>query len=682
MSIFKMAIHIFSELLHSGKNIIRHTYRLFPAKQLLVRLSQFLILVFLTCIISCEVQNTKELYFGAYSELPVTEIIPQGWLKELLNRQRNGLGLHHDESGYPYNTCLWAGKIPKGGNPIAKEWWPYEQTGYLVDGLYRCGLLLNDTSLIHLGEKNVRYVLDHPRTDGRLGTEGMGEKQWPFTVFARAMMADYAVTGNPEILSALTTHFLNLPKEITGRDVCIIESMCWTYGQTHNPMLIKMAEQIWKGFSERLNPDYKESQVFQQVSMMSADSFSIHGVTTAEIGKQPAILYLYTGKEEYKKEALGFFNSAIKYHELVDGIPSSCEKLVGKQPEGLHETCDISDFTWSYGYLLMATGEPQWGDQIERAILNAGLGAISKDFKSHQYFSSPNQIFATHMSSNASYGNEGRIRQAFRPGFDVECCSGNVHRMIPNYASRLWLKDNRGGLVAALYAPNTLNTKIGGGKLSLQINEETDYPFSGKINFKITVSEPCKFPLSFRIPHWAKGASVKLNNEQSVPVENGKFFVLERVFKSGDQISIELPMDIRVVSPVEDGISLVRGPLVFSLLIDEKAIKVTDQLKTSNEFPAWDISPASPWNYTLDLGEVPGEGNVSQEIKPMNGFPWLPENTPVSLFVNAKRIPGWKGEYTTPGLPAPGFKYLANEEKVKLIPLGATRIRLSIFPKN
>ena len=91
------------------------------------------------------------------------------------------------------------------------------------------------------------------------------------------------------------------------------------------------------------------------------------------------------------------------------------------------------------GYMLMATGDVKWADKMESAVYNAALGAINKDFKALQYFSSPNQLLATEKSSMAPYGEEGLSRQAYRPGFDVECCSGNVHRMFPNYISRMWV---------------------------------------------------------------------------------------------------------------------------------------------------------------------------------------------------------------------------------------------------
>lgn len=142
-------------------------------------------------------------YYGVFRNLPLSDITPSDWLKEILLRQKNGLGLHHAESGYPYNTCLWAGQIPKGGNPQGQSWWPYEQSGYLVDGLYRCGLALGDTSLINLGRRNIDFVLANPRSIGQLGLPVIGNTQWPFSVFVRTMMANYDETQNPSILNAL-----------------------------------------------------------------------------------------------------------------------------------------------------------------------------------------------------------------------------------------------------------------------------------------------------------------------------------------------------------------------------------------------------------------------------------------------------------------------------------------------
>src|SRR5262249_2057649 len=80
-----------------------------------------IIVLFLASQASAEVK-----YYGVFTEAPPTTIAPQGWEKEMLHRQVEGLAKHHAISGYPYDTCLWAGKIPPDPNPKAKAWWPYE----------------------------------------------------------------------------------------------------------------------------------------------------------------------------------------------------------------------------------------------------------------------------------------------------------------------------------------------------------------------------------------------------------------------------------------------------------------------------------------------------------------------------------------------------------------------------
>lgn len=638
----------------------------------------FTYILILLFLIACDRKGEiVSVDYDKLEEIPVSEIQPQGWLKELLVRQRNGLGLNRNVSGYPYNTCLWEGIIPPGGNPIAQRWWPYEQTAYLLDGLYKCGHLLDDSVLIALGRRNIDYVLAHPREDGRLGPECLGDLQWAFSVFTRLMITDYQVNNNPEVLKGLTDHFLALPDSLTNRQVCIIESMCRTYLYTKDKRILDKAEDIWKKFSVNDHPD---NEFFRQKNMIAGDSICVHGVTAAEVGKLPALLYLCTEKEEYREAAVGFMQGIEKYHELADGIPSSSEKLSGKSSEALHETCDISDFIWSYGYLLMATGDISWADKIEKAVFNAGLGAINKDFKAHQYFSSPNQIFATHYSSTAPYGEEGLSRQAYRPGFDVECCTGNVHRIFPNFASRMWMKDPEGGIVAVFYSPSVLKTKAGKENIPIEIEELTDYPFSGKIKFKFRSDRAVEFPFSVRVPYWAKNAKITVNKEQALIVEKNTFYKIERKFNPGDEITLELPMEVRKEYITENAVSITRGPLLFSLLIKEDVKEISDQMKTSREFPAYDIVPASSWNYALQIPDTFVQDNVKVNTKIVTGFPWTPENSPVILELKARRIPGWKADKNTPSLPLSLESISEVTEEVQLVPMGATRIRLSVFP--
>lgn len=117
-----------------------------------------------------------------------------------------------------------------------------------------------------------------------------------------------------------------------------------------------------------------------------------HGVTFAEVSKLAALLYMYTGDKNQRDIFLAAMKRVFKYHMLSDGTPSTTESLHDIGALSGHETCDIVEFNLSWGYLLMATGWGDFGDRVERALFNAGMGAVRKDWSGFQYISYPNQV--------------------------------------------------------------------------------------------------------------------------------------------------------------------------------------------------------------------------------------------------------------------------------------------------
>ncbi len=637
--------------------------------------SGLLVLIWLSgvWVFSASAQNGAEPpYYGIFREVPPADVTPEGWLAEFLGRQRDGLGRNHAVCGFPLNTVLWDGRPPKAG------WGNYAETAYLVDGLYRLGILLKDKPFIELGARNVKWTVEHPDSTGQLGPTPEFFKQekydwcYSFIFFTRAMMANYEMTGDKAILDAMGRHYLALKPDhgTSGRCVDDVEGMCWLYGKTGDIRYLQIAERTWSNWTRKELPRV----MFSLKNLAASGLLKGHGVSVCEYTKQPALLYLYTGRKDYLDAGIGGFKSVERDHGLVDGVITSDEGLHGNAPEGLHETCVITDLSWSLGYLLMAGGDAVYGDKIERIIFNAGFGAVGKDFKSHQYFSSPNQVLATHTSSHSM----DEKRQAYRPTHEPDCCTANIHRMIPNFALRQWLTDGKGGIAAAMYAPSTLRTKAGAERTEVTIAQKTGYPFSGTVELKISADKAVQFPLYLRIPGWAEGAAVSVNGkpvaEKPVP---GNFLKLERKFKSGDLVKLEFPMRVRQETPATNGISLLRGPLVYSLKIPENRSKVTDSRAKNPDFPAWDIKPAGPWNYALtDLARV------EVATKPVTDFPWTPDSAPVILTVPARRVQGWDvtPDGKNPPLPAAPLTLSEETEQVQLIPLGATYIRLSVFP--
>lgn len=613
-------------------------------------------------------------YHGAFTEVPPTAVHPQGWLQEMLRRQTEGLAKHHAASGYPYDTCLWAGKIAKGGSsPYWKPWWPYEQTGYLVDGLERLGLLTNDPALLAEANASIQYILAHPAPDGSLGPTHIGPNNWPHAVVFRALMAADAAHPDPTIPEAMRRHYLARPADFgAGRDVCNVEAMLWAYSRTGDTHLLDVARRTYDNFNR--------SKPRTSLAALAGDDTVVeHGVTFNETAKLPALLYLYTGDRSLLDASVNAYRKIDRDHMLPSGLHTAEEKLDGSDPWRYTETCDVSDYTWSVGYLLMATGDATWADHIEKAIFNAGLGAITKDFKAHQYFSSPNQVVAA-PGVCKRYAPD---RLAYQPGHDVECCSGNVHRFLPNFALRQWMRTPDGGVVAALYAPTRLETTVDGKPVT--IDEQTDYPFSETISFVIHTPAPAAFPLLLRIPGWTEHATVAINGGPAADAGTpGTFHAVRRTFIDGDRITLQLPMSVRVRQSGHAA-SVERGPLVFSLKVEESSTPVVAKVDGAGAktFPAWDKRPASDWNYALAPQQGRPLAEQVQVVRRTNadGFPWDVGNAPVELRAPARQVLNWTlaADGGNPGFPA-APRCAPDTITVTLVPYGATCLRLTAFP--
>lgn len=617
----------------------------------------------------------------AFSEGMISNIKPQGWLKENLHRQETGLTGHAEALSYPYNTCLWAGYIPRVVQAYDSEWWRYEQTAYYTDGLLRLGYINDSDSLIRKGEAGIAYTMEHVQPNGRLGDYRL-ESLWPMVVFFRAMKAEYEHSGNIEIVKALEKNYLSLTLDdlVKGhRHILNIEGMLWVYGITGNKQLLSMAEEAFNHGGFPL--DAKEINEKEYIHM--------HGVTYSEQLKLPAMLYAYTGKQEYLDLAVKAERQLERNHMLPDGLFTSAEHTLGNDIDIAHETCNVADYTWSLGYFLQATGECEWADRIERAIFNAGMGSVTKDFHSLQYFSSVNQIIATGASDNNRF-KRGSTWMAYRPTHETECCAGNVSRFMPNFASRLWMKSAEGGIVAAMYSPSTLSTEINGTKIT--ISEDTYYPFDGEINFRFTTAQAVEMPFTFRIPGWCEKYEILVNGTPAdVAISSGAYGTLRRTFADGDVVTLRLTMQPRMVeAKANQGRYVECGPLLFSYAIPELWTEDTEVHRNLNgkasanpDFKCWNITPASKWNYGISQHAPKLSLTVDREALTSGSYPFDLATTPLSIGLSVHEIE-WRllDGYRNPDTPTGNVKPGKDDIQIKLVPYGATQLRLTVFPTS
>ncbi|MFR8555095.1 MAG: hypothetical protein ACLVEU_17955 [Bacteroides cellulosilyticus] len=230
-------------------------------------------------------------------------------------------------------------------------------------------------------------------------------------------------------------------------------------------------------------------------------------------------------------------------------------------------------------------------------------------------------------------------------------------------------------IVAALYGPSEYRTEINGTKVC--ITEDTSYPFSGKITFRFALDgAPVRIPFTMRIPSWVENAKLTVNAEQPKEYHAGGFSTIERRFKDGDVVELDIDMKPRAEKRTDAGINVYMGPLLYSVDIDENVEIIKDQFKTSVAFPAYNVTPASKWNFGL-----PENPKITVVNTGKKGFPWTPDSTPVKLKVTAFEIPEWRllGD-TTPGLPEEKIQVSSECEEIEMVPSGCTRIRMTTLP--
>ena len=224
-----------------------------------------------------------------------------------------------------------------------------------------------------------------------------------------------------------------------------------------------------------------------------------------------------------------------------------------------NETCgQIGLHLWSWR-MLLATGEPKYAEIMERQMYNGFLSGIGL---SGTEFSYSNAL----RSHGAGHGRRVQpVTERFPMATEHKtCCPTNLVRTIAQLHGYLY-SWRVGELTVHHYGASRFANE------NLCVVQEADYPWSGELTFRFerTPSEP--LTLRWRIPEWAAGATIAVNDEAAISVNPSTYVGQTRRWSTGDMVRMQLPLKARKLSAhprVEEArnqVAVLRGPIVYCL---------------------------------------------------------------------------------------------------------------------
>lgn len=225
-----------------------------------------------------------------------------------------------------------------------------------------------------------------------------------------------------------------------------------------------------------------------------------------------------------------------------------------------NETCaNLCNAMFNYR-LLGVHGESKYADVIETVMFNSGISGI--DLAGENYFyTNPLRRTYDQKIERTNYPN----RVPYIPCF---CCPPNLVRTVSKLSGWAYSLTAH-GVAVNLYGGNTLNTKMLDGS-KLKLRQETQYPWEGMVKLTIEEAKKEPFEVLLRIPEWAQGATVSVNEkEANTKVKSGMYVVLKRAWKKDDVIQINMPLEVKLfeghprIEEVRNQVAVKRGPIVY-----------------------------------------------------------------------------------------------------------------------
>lgn len=256
------------------------------------------------------------------------------------------------------------------------------------------------------------------------------------------------------------------------------------------------------------------------------------------------------------------------------------------------ETCaSVGMVLWNWR-MNQFTGDSKYADVMERSMYNGALAGIS--LAGDNFF---------YVNPLESIGNHHR-----KPWYGCACCPSQICRFLPSIGNYIYgVSDD--AIWVNLFMGNNANLQMKGKKIT--VSQETQYPWNGKVEIKVSAESKLKSNLKLRIPAWCKSYSIKLNDEIiDAPIEKGYAVISGQWSSEPTVVTLDMDMPVEVVAADprvkenEGKRAIMRGPLVYCI----------EEIDNKENFDGLMISESADFKTAFDKDFLGGVVKISTTV--------------------------------------------------------------------
>ncbi len=273
-------------------------------------------------------------------------------------------------------------------------------------------------------------------------------------------------------------------------------------------------------------------------------------------------LWMLTGRPEYGKAARFFWDRVANHRSWATGGHGDVEHFFPPDEFEAHlgsaktmETCCAYNMLRLTRMLFEEEPDAAHADFYERALLNDIHASQDPDSGMCTYFQAV---------------RAGYPKLYHTPIDSFWCCTGTGMENHAKYNDSIYFHGDD-TLWVNLFIPSVASWKEKG----LTLTQATTFPEQEATRLSIEAERPVRATLKVRHPSWCANAKVSVNGK---PIETkrepGSYFSIEREWRSGDKVEVELPMSLRTIPlpGAPDRVAIAYGPVVLAGVLGREAL--------------------------------------------------------------------------------------------------------------